>query len=281
MFELFITDLDGTLLDDEKRISNSNLEAINRLRANNIPFSVFTGRNFYSAYEFIKVLDVEGLVALQNGALIIEMPSRQVINEICLERDIAVHIYQLALEWDFTIVGYTGYHECDTDEIKDMFVEVSSQKPASYDYYFKNNSKRIQIVDSLDIFFSNRKKIGQLAIIGEGSELSELLRVVEKTYQHKISHVLSPIGDDYGFLEFFGPKVSKGDALTYLLKRYDTTAAKTVFIGDNYNDLPLMKKVGLPVAPDNALREIKDHCKMIVSSNNNHAVKEAICEIFF
>ena len=281
MYELFITDLDGTLLDDEKRISNSNLDAINKLRKNNIPFSVFTGRNFYSAYEYIRALEVEGLVALQNGALIIEMPSRKVINEICLEKGTGVQIYQLAKEWDFTIVGYTAYHEFDTNQLKDMFVEISSQKPSFFDYYFKNNSKRIQMVDSLDLFFTDRKKIGQLAIIGKEAELSDLLKVVDETYQNKISHVLSPIGGDYGFLEFFGPKVSKGDALSYLLKRYDTTAAKTVFIGDNYNDLPLMKKVGLPVAPDNALREIKDHCKIVVSSNNNHAVKEAINQIFF
>jgi len=281
MFELFITDLDGTLLDDKKKISDKNLEAIKKIRANKIAFSVFTGRNFYSAYEYIHFLDVEGLVALQNGALIIEMPSRKVINEICLESDIAGVIYQLAKEWDFTIVGYTGYHEYETSPSKDMFVKKTIHNFTAFDYYFQNNSERIQIVNSLDGFFTNREKIGQLAIIGMETELSQLLKVVDNRYKGQISHVLSPIGDDYGFLEFFGPKVSKGDALTHLLKRYNTTAAKTVFIGDNYNDLPLMKKVGLPVAPDNALREIKDYCKMIVSSNNNHAVKEAIHRIFF
>jgi len=53
MFELFITDLDGTLLDDNKNISDQNFEAIRRLRNKQIAFSVFTGRNFYSAYEYL------------------------------------------------------------------------------------------------------------------------------------------------------------------------------------------------------------------------------------
>ena len=42
-----------------------------------------------------------------------------------------------------------------------------------------------------------------------------------------------------------------------------------------------MKKVGLPIATENSPREIKDHCKMVVSTNNNHAVKDAIKKIFF
>src|SRR6056297_2740195 len=144
MFELFITDLDGTLLDDNKEISDKNLEAIQKLRANKIAFSVFTGRNFYSAYEYIRFLDVEGLVALQNGALIIEMPSRKVINEICLESNIAAQIYQLSKEWHFTIVGYTGYHEFETDPKKDMYVEKNIQNLTAFDYYFQNNKERIQ-----------------------------------------------------------------------------------------------------------------------------------------
>ncbi|MEA1883978.1 MAG: Cof-type HAD-IIB family hydrolase [Thermotogota bacterium] len=280
MFELFITDLDGTLLDDDKQISSLNIEAINKLRKKNIAFSVFTGRNFYSAYKYMQVLDIKGLVALQNGALIIEMPSRKVINEIALKSSIAKKIYQLAKKNDFTFVGYTGYHESNSNCDKDMFVEKNNKKFQAFDFYFQHNKERIEILNTMDSFFEDRKKIGQLAIIGQESLLCGLLNTVTESFKSEISHVLSPIGDDCGFLEFFGPKVSKGDALSYLLKQYGTTAAKTVFIGDNYNDLPLMKKVGLPVATENAQRDIKDFCKMVVSSNNNHAIKDAIQKIF-
>src|SRR6056297_3453925 len=136
MFELFITDLDGTLLDDEKSISSTNLEAIKKLRENQIAFSVFTGRNFYSAYEYLKLLDVEGLVALQNGALIIEMPSRKVINEICLKSNIASYIYSLAKKYAFTVVGFTGYHEIDSNGNKDMVIEKNSNICKVFDQYF-------------------------------------------------------------------------------------------------------------------------------------------------
>ncbi|HRW33620.1 MAG TPA: Cof-type HAD-IIB family hydrolase [Thermotogota bacterium] len=281
MFELFITDLDGTLLDDDKKISDKNYQAIEMLREKQIAFSVFTGRNFYSAYDYLKVLNVEGLVALQNGALIIEMPSRKVINEIYLNASVAWNIYQLAKDRNFTIIAYTGYHETETSQSKDMMVEKNSIDCPSFDHYFQHNHERITFVDSLDAYFDKRKEIGQLAIIGNEMDLCDLLEQVSFQYSNEISHVLSPIGDDCSFLEFFGPKVSKGDALTHLLERYHTTAQKTVFIGDNFNDLPLLKKVGLSIAPENASKEIKEHCKMIVASNNHHAVGEAIQRIFF
>src|SRR6056297_2402328 len=98
MFDLFITDLDGTLLDDDKKISQPDLEAIKTIRQNNIAFSVFTGRNFYSAYEYMNILQFDGLAALQNGALVIEMPSRKVVHEIRLKSKNAAFIYSLAKE---------------------------------------------------------------------------------------------------------------------------------------------------------------------------------------
>jgi len=281
MFNLFITDLDGTLLDDEKNISHVNLEAIKRIRKNDVAFSIFTGRNFYSAYQYMKILNVEGLVALQNGALIIEMPSRKVINEICLQAEIAVDIYQFAKKNPFTIICFMSYQDYIKNPAKDMIVEKNNCNCMTFDEYLQHNHERITTLDSLENYLIMNNKIGQLAIVGKKTQLSELLSVVSQKYQSQISHVLSPIEDHCGFLEFFGPKVSKGDALDYLLKHHGTTAAKTVFIGDNYNDLPLMKKVGLPIATENAPREIKDHCKMVVSSNNNHAVKDAIKKIFF
>ena len=281
MFELFITDLDGTLLDDNKNISDVNLAAINQLRSNKVAFSVFTGRNFYSACEYIKMLEVAGLVALQNGALILEMPSRKVINEICLNTDIAVQIYQMAKRYALTMICFLSYQDFKRKPDNDMIVEKNNSDCAIFDHYFQHNHERITMVQSFDNLLSSKNDIGQLAIIGKEAPLRDLLTTVTHQYHDKISHVLSPIGNDCGFLEFFGPKVSKGDALDYLLEHYDTTASKTVFIGDNYNDLPLMKKVGLPVATENAPREIKDHCKMVVSSNNHHAVKEAIQKIFY
>lgn len=281
MFELFITDLDGTLLDDEKKISHKNLEAIESIRKAGIAFSVFTGRNFYSAYQYLNLLNIEGLVALQNGALIIEMPSRKVVNEICLKTDIAVDIYQLAKKYPFTIICFISYQDFKRKREQDMIVEKNNNLCKTFNDYFRHNHERIKMISTLETFLHKKNEIGQLAIVGKEKELRDLLGVVINNYNNQISYVLSPIEDQCGFLEFFGPKVSKGDALDFLLNHYNTTAAKTVFIGDNYNDLPLMKKVGLPVATENASRVIKDHCKMVVSSNNNHGVKEAIKEIFF
>jgi len=276
MFELFITDLDGTLLDDEKRISEENLEAVRNLKKKGVPVSVFTGRNFYSAFKYINELQIEGLVALQNGALIIEVPSRRVINEISLEARIADALYKKTAEYDFKVLGYTRY-----EDTPDMYAENEFWVGLPFEKYMERNKDRLKMVDSLQTFIDERDEIGQLAVIGEEKELEAFRVEMAARFGKKISTVLSPVQNGTGFLEFFGPSVSKGYALAPILKENNTTAAKTVFIGDNYNDLPLMKKVGMPVATANAPRYIKDHCKMVVTANNNHAVKEAVETLFF
>ncbi|HOO32034.1 MAG TPA: Cof-type HAD-IIB family hydrolase [Thermotogota bacterium] len=281
MFELFITDLDGTLLDDQKNISAENLEAIGRLRSKGIKFTVFTGRNFSSAVRYLEELEIDGLVALQNGAIVMDFPTRRILSEIGLNSSIAGEIYLEAKERNLFITLFARYNDIRDKNLKDMYTETHSWTGTLYENYFEHNRNRISIVDSLIPFIDTHEEIGQFAIIGDVPHVKVFQDKINATYGDQITSVSYPMPDGSCFLEVLGSKVSKGNALEPLLEEYNTTASKTVFIGDNFNDLPLMRKVGLPVATDNALREIKDHCKMIVADNNHHAVKETIEKIFF
>lgn len=281
MFELFITDLDGTLLDDNKDISIENLEAIKKLKEKGIKFTVFTGRNFSSAVRYIEELEIEGLIALQNGAIVMEMPSRRVLCEIGLKSDVAKEIYHEAKQMNLFITLFARYNDIKDKDLKDMYTETKSWTGTMYENYFEHNRNRISVVDSLAALLDDFEAIGQYAMIGDIGHIKVFQDKINNRYGNTITSVSYPMPDGSAFLEILGANVSKGNALEPLLNEYGTTASKTVFIGDNYNDLPLMKKVGLPVATDNALRDIKDYCKMIVSDNNHHAVKDAIERIFF
>jgi len=76
-------------------------------------------------------------------------------------------------------------------------------------------------------------------------------------------------------------EVSKGKALEKIAHLYNVTYDDIVFIGDNYNDVEIMKLVGMPVSTGNAPEDVKKLCKMVVSGNNEHGVSEAINKIWF
>ena len=69
-YKMFITDLDGTLLDDRKNISEENIIALKKLTDHQVFITVFTGRNYLSAKRFIDALGIDIPVVFQNGAFI-------------------------------------------------------------------------------------------------------------------------------------------------------------------------------------------------------------------
>ena len=87
--------------------------------------------------------------------------------------------------------------------------------------------------------------------------------------------------DSWGLLSLFNASVSKGLSLDDFLNYHGLASEQVAFIGDHYADIPLLKRVGLSVAVENALPEVKAVCDYVTQSNNDDGVALAIEEIFF
>lgn len=281
-YQLFITDLDGTLLDDQKNISVENLVAMKKLTEDQIYVTVFTGRNYASAKRFIDELGIHIPVVLQNGAFILDAFSEEVIYRSDLDTSTAIQILQKASSMGMDTLAYTDFLS-----IHDMLVERRIWTSSPFDPYIQSNRLRIEYVSSIQDKISPLESIAQLAIIGEASVCAKLTEWAKKQLPGKMSPIMSTVmsGEDHsqgiGFLEFYGANVSKAIALEKVLQRFRITPEQTVFIGDNYNDVELMEKVGFAVCVDNSPDDIKKKCHMVVSSNNSHGVAEAIQKIFY
>jgi 3-deoxy-D-manno-octulosonate 8-phosphate phosphatase (KDO 8-P phosphatase) len=64
-----------------------------------------------------------------------------------------------------------------------------------------------------------------------------------------------------------------------LIAGLGVTAAETVFVGDDIPDLPLLKKVGYPVAVANAVPTVRDHCKYTTVASGGHGAVREVCEL--
>ena len=69
---------------------------------------------------------------------------------------------------------------------------------------------------------------------------------------------------------------NKGEALKFIASHYGVTMDSTVAVGDNLNDLPMIKQAGVGVAVGNAVRELKDAADIVTVSNNDGAVAKII-----
>ncbi|HPE68557.1 MAG TPA: HAD family hydrolase [Thermotogota bacterium] len=274
-YRLFITDLDGTLLDDAKEISPANREAIAGLLRRGIPATIFTGRNFHSAKDIVEDLQLSVPVVFQNGALIMNLGTGEVFRQVGLRSEVAREILAKALQMELHPLVYSGFLD-----LPDIMAQSEFWGGMPFGRYVEANRFRLRMVADLSHEMQQRDHIAQMAIVGRQEELQRLSDFSQGTFSEQISVVMSSVIEGVGFLEFFGPKVSKGIAFERLLDLFGVPAENTVFIGDNFNDVPLMERVGMPVAMANAPAEVKAICKLVVSDNNSDGVAQAISRLF-
>ncbi len=291
-YRLFITDLDGTLLDNQKEIPFKNHQAIQKLVDHKIHCTVFTGRSYHSGVHIVRELGIQIPVVFQNGAMIMNPATGEIIFKQGLERKIAAEIIMRGRTHRFLLIAYVSFLE-----MPDMLVEADPKYPFPglsidsfpFHSYLVANQPRILKVDDLSRsvldghLLSPMEKDGipQVCVIGDIQLLSQFASDLEKRFSGQISPIISTILDGMGFLEVFGPKISKGHALDELLKYYHVAPEETVFIGDNLNDIELMKRVGMPIAVANAPDEVKALCRWIAPSNEDSGVASAIERFFF
>jgi len=116
--------------------------------------------------------------------------------------------------------------------------------------------------------------IHKLLLIDEAPVIQKLHDYLQTLDFSKTAFYLSK--DNY--MEVTAKHVSKEQALYELAQHYQVPLEEVMTVGDNFNDLPMLRLAGLGVAMDNAPEAVKNEAKAVTKSNNEHGVAEAIKE---
>lgn len=271
MIKLIVLDLDGTLLDNNKKIPPCHLDAIKLAISKGIHVTFFTGRSRHSAISVIGDLDFHIPMVFQNGALITKGFSKEVIRKIELNPDITKRAYMLSKELGVFFVLY-----------KDFFDEKDMVMARPYDGedlrdYFTASVWRHRYEEPL-IYME--KPVAQIALVGEENKIEKILNILfEEFGKNQFKPVKSRQEMKESFWEIFGYGAGKEEALRFLEGYFQVSPDEVMFVGDGYNDIGIMKIVGFPVAMDNAPYEVKRHAKYIAPSNEDCGIAWAINNI--
>jgi len=264
VIKLIVIDLDGTLLDTKKNISEENKKAIKAAVERGVKVTIFTGRNYHSAKRYLEELNLDIPVTFQNGAFIMDFKSKKVIREIYLDSEVALKVIEGARREG---VFYILYRDFLSE--KDMVIDKRYYGP--YEFYLKQNKRRI--IFSNDVLNCLSSTVAEVALIGEEEKVKKAVQLVKGG---DASVIKSTTLQNHTFYEIFGPNCSKAIALQILENYFKVTKDEVMFIGDGYNDIEIMKIVGFPVAMENASEDVKRYAKFITKSNEENGVAYAI-----
>lgn len=274
--KLVASDLDGTIIDRNNNINTNTFSAINKLHEKNIQFVVCTGKSYSVSKSVCKKLKADfGIFG--NGAQIVNLRERKELARKVLKKEDLDYCISLARKQNLHIHFYTE-DAIVTEQLKYMDLR---------NYILKNdNSANLKffIVPSIEDFIEKEHPaIFSLIITSDNSmaefekEVHNNIFVTTNLIRKKGKYKDFIIDKEYEFLNVAPNKINKNQGLIYLSKYLNIPHENMLAIGDNINDLEMVKNSGIGVAVADAYEEIKNVADYVTKNSvSTGAFAEAI-----
>lgn len=269
-YKLICIDVDGTLLGENGEIPEENIIAVERAYKKGVQVVISTGRIYSNAVQISNRIKVKSPVIAANGAVVKDWYNRKVIFHAHFEKYEYEKLFDLLSKYNLVAHFYTMDKVISYSVIGNIAALV---------YKFKNFSKNHKIyVDSSLTLKSLKKKLKK----NEGKIVKCVLYSMDKErlmqFRKEIEETtdMSVFGAGSYSIEI-GPKgVSKGSAVKKLAKYLNIDRKDIICIGDNENDIEMIKYAGLGVAMGNAVDSLKEVADYITDTNINSGVAKVI-----
>ncbi len=268
-YPLIVSDFDGTLVNGDTTITEKNKQAIAEYIGAGGVFALSTGRLPMGILPRVEELDLQGIVCCSQGAVIMDIATKELLlsGRMPFESALAV---------------------CKRMEALGLHIHAYDL----WDYYSNMDDEPLRIYESLTKAKAKIVDDRPLSVFLEEQRLApyKLLAMAEPSYANELMQTLSAenyegceVTKSADFLvEITQKKYSKGTAVEFLANRYGIPLEKTIAIGDQRNDIPMIEKAGLGVAVANADEGLKARAKVVCEKTNEEsAVAEIIEEYGF
>lgn len=265
--KIFLSDLDGTLLQHDQSVHQEDIQAIKFLHQKGVQFGIATGRDYGFCKNLMKQYDLPiEIMILNNGGSVFVKEQR--ILEMNIEREDV----RCILTYLKPYVGRVHPFICDENSSFYMMKNSYScdgWKDAKALMAYLGDIKDMDILDIIDTIESPIIKLS-LCICDE-KETPEFLSLLQSEFSNSFE-VLQTSSD---YIEFTKKGVHKGSALLILESHLSLNRNDVSFIGDGENDISLMDLAGYSYVMDSANDIVKHHGNKVVASVAE-AIKDSI-----
>ena len=257
-YQLIATDLDGTLLDDNKQISIENQKAIRYAIEKGIKIIPCTGRAVQGVTRFPFLTSLKTLAVTHNGGMIINLADNQIIYNCTLQNTDTEFILNKGFSWNTNMcVWIDNRLYCNKiNEYTLKYSEINNVAPLEF-YSYKNLPDR---------------EVTKILWYDTENNISAYARTMEQSVSTNVTCCTSTPH----FLEFFSSKTSKAIALAYIGNLYGIKKENIIAFGDEKNDMTMLEFAGMGIAMANARDEVKAKADFVTLSNNDNGFADGV-----
>lgn len=267
---LYISDLDGTLLDNNAGISDFTAETINKLIEKGMYFTFATARSVYSAKPITSGLNINIPYILMNGVSIYNPENNSYIRNNYIQPEVSAEIIGVFKKHDLKCFMY----KIHDDVLTAYFTEINSQVMNSFAEVRKNNYNK-PFVQCTDLADHADSETVYFTVTGEYERLFPVKSAVENIKGVNHAFYRDTYTKKY-YLEIFSESASKANGIKYLRNKYGFD--EVVCFGDNFNDMAMFGESDVKIAVGNAVPELKELADFVALPNENDGVAKWLSE---
>ena len=266
MFKIVFSDIDGTLLNAERDLSEATIETIQKLNDRKVPFILISSRMPAAMRHLQRKMNIEHLPLISyNGGLILVDGKTVSSTEIPIHQLEALHNFNKDHDVHLSLFHNDEWYVPRDDfwtrrEINNTKVQPEHESNENVIARWKTENK------------------GAHKIMAMGEE--EKIDSVRDFLLENFSNDLHLYRSKPSYLEIAPRAISKLTAIEHLLNNhYRLPLSQSMAFGDNYNDIEMIKGVGMGIAVANAKPEVLEIAHMVTSAGKEDGVAKGITEI--
>ena len=260
MIKFIATDLDGTLLDGERKLPEEIFPLIGQLKRKGILFAPASGRQYANLKTLFAPVANDVVFICENGALIKYRgktlhchPIRNVFLKAALDEIRALpHLYPMLCGTDWAYIENT---------------EMPFFKYAMLSY---TNCKKVPSLDSV----IGTEEICKIAVYDEIAAAENCIKVLPQRLPN-----LRTILSGYDWCDISEPGANKGEAMQFIRKTFGLEKEECAAFGDHMNDYEMLCECGYAYVPENAYPPLKKLVGRVIPANTEKGVIQKIREI--
>jgi len=260
-YKLIASDMDGTLVNDESKLTERTKAAIIKAVDAGVIFVAATGRPFINTDIVNELYDKDMPCIVFNGSAAYMGKSKKLLFERFLDHELAAEAFEIGQQKGVAQIMWTGSR---------LWANRRCDATSQYEALCKGLT--MTIVKDLATIKDEVEGVSKVLWIDHPDNIKKMSVEMKAHFGDKLNCFSSMSH----FLEFVSTKASKGLALEEIGRLYGIDRNDMIAVGDAYNDVCMLEYAGLGVAVDNAPDDIKAICDHVTLSNNDDGVAEVI-----
>ena len=273
-YRMIAIDLDGTLLSPDGAVTERTKAAIHSCLADGMLVCFATGRNWTESKTVLETVAHHAHAVFAGGAMVIDTRQEVTLHRTGVDPQLAREICKVLEDAGHAVLALQDTASAGVDYLISDEVSVNAETM----HWMNVTRAKVHHVPYLSRY-SHEHTI-RLGIVAPPADVDAVHDELERLFNGRIFfHRLFVPTAGVQVLEIFDPAVNKWEGILHVARHHEVEPEQIIAIGDDVNDIPMLKQAGLGVAMGNASDEIKALAKKVIGTNRDEGLAQFLEEL--